>query len=82
MVYLVYKEENDNGDIMYNYYPEKMSNAPGIVAINRYTGKRILIKESPYEKDGVKWYRFHAWRGIEKMLKDGVMSEEFCIMWY
>ena len=80
MVYLKFVEETKDGDVAYDYMPEKKTVIPGRVAMNRNTGERKLIILSPAD-DWVE-YRGKAWKQIERMIASGNLIEETYNAWY
>ena len=79
MVYLEFASD-DGRIVTYDYMPESKDAPRGTVAVDRVTRERILIRKS--EEDEPSWYRGHAWRRIEQMLREGILEQETYNAWY
>lgn len=79
MVYLEFLEEVD-GVVYYEYMPERRDAERGVVAIDRGTRERTLVKLSP--ASDMSMYYAHAWSRIDQMLDDGELKLQAYAAWY
>lgn len=81
MVYLEFVEERENGDIVYDYMPEKKTSDKGRLLVNRATRAAKKLKGS---SDGDWWpeYFARAHKRVLEMLDDGNLKHSTYSAWY
>ena len=79
MVYLEYVGEQ-NGDVIYDYMPERKNADRGRISVNRETRERKLLKRSADDRSFN--YHGHAWLRIDQMLDEGSLKRETYAAWY
>lgn len=81
MVYLEFVQEKVNGEVIYDYMPEKRTADRGRISFNRKTGEKKLIKGS---RDGDWWpeYLRHAMIRLEEMVESDNLAAETYAAWY
>lgn len=77
---LLRKVSLKDGVATYEYRPESWDAPAGVVSVNLETGDRGLIRQS--EGDPRRTYAGHAWRRIDRMVKESSFPEEAMEAWY
>ena len=81
MVYLEFVEERANGDVVYDYIPEKKTADRGTVLVNRDTRKPKKLKGS---SDGDWWPEYYnrAWKRVVEIIDAGELKQATYSAWY
>ena len=72
--------ELDETKAIYNYYPENMLDHPGIVGLNRTTGKPMFIQDA--DGDPIKIYASQAFMRIQDYARETNFRKLGSVLFY